>query len=91
MNLLEWYEIVLWKKGGKYFVSQDTPVTVARLASTGYEFVDTMDGFSDEVGRLKADLAKKGIGQWEISKLLDDQECDLLEKAKKGPKNLFWG
>ncbi len=62
---------------------------VARLASTGYEFVDTMDGFSDEVGRLKANLVKKGIGQWEISRLLDDRECEPLEKAEKDLKKSF--
>ena len=68
MNLLEWYEILVWRRIGKYFVSNSDYQNVYDITRYGFELVGCMT----ELAELKAKSDR-----YAISKLLDEK---ILEK-----------
>jgi hypothetical protein len=84
MNLLDWYDILLWKKDGKHFVSNSDYVTVYSVTKLGYELIGDMNHWAHEIQNLRLQLGMKGITNYEISELLDNKTIEPLDKIR-GP------
>jgi hypothetical protein len=89
MDLLDWYDILLWKKDGKYYVSTDYPMMVFKITKAGYELLGDLTNWEHEVQNIRCQLGLRNITNYELSRLLDDKECEPIGRLlniRKGKK-----